>query len=103
MLWKSAKEESYQIVEQAKLEAKAQAERTAEEARVQADQLFAKAQADIASEREYAMRQMQGEIGKLAMEAATRIVGSQAGEEQDLSMYDQFIEKAGDPDDNGSC
>ena len=29
---KSAKEESYQIVEQAKLEAKAQAERTAEEA-----------------------------------------------------------------------
>ena len=100
---KSAKEESYQIVEQAKLEAKAQAERTAEEARVQADQLFAKAQADIASEREYAMRQMQGEIGKLAMEAAARIVGSQAGEEQDLSMYDQFIEKAGDPDDNGSC
>ena len=100
---KSAKEESYQIVEQAKLEAKAQAERTAEEARVQADQLFVKAQADIASEREYAMRQMQGEIGKLAMEAATRIVGSQAGEEQDLSMYDQFIEKAGDPDDNGSC
>ena len=90
-------------MEQAKLEAKAQAERTAEEARVQADQLFAKAQADIASEREYAMRQMQGEIGKLAMEAATRIVGSQAGEEQDLAMYDQFIEKAGDPDDNGSC
>ena len=100
---RQAKEESYQIVEQAKLEAKAQAERTAEEARVQADQLFAKAQADIASEREYAMRQMQGEIGKLAMEAAARIVGSQAGEEQDLSMYDQFIEKAGDPDDNGSC
>ena len=100
---KSAKEESYQIVEQAKLEAKTQAERTAEEARVQADQLFAKAQADIAAEREYAMRQMQGEIGKLAMEAAARIVGSQAGEEQDLSMYDQFIEKAGDPNDNGSC
>ena len=100
---KSAKEESYQIVEQAKLEAKTQAERTAEEARVQADQLFAKAQADIAAEREYAMRQMQGEIGKLAMEAAARIVGSQTGEEQDLSMYDQFIEKAGDPNDNGSC
>ena len=37
---KSAKEESYQIVEQAKLEAKTQADRTAEEARVQADQLF---------------------------------------------------------------
>ena len=55
------------------------------------------------AEREYAMRQMQGEIGKLAMEAAARIVGSQAGEEQDLSMYDQFIEKAGDPNDNGSC
>ena len=90
-------------MEQAKLEAKTQAERTAEEARVQADQLIANAQADIAAAREYAMRQMQGEIGKLAMEAAARIVGSQAGEEQDLSMYDQFIEKAGDPNDNGSC
>lgn len=100
---KSAKEESYQIVEQAKLEAKAQAERTALEAKTQADEMFAKARADINNEKESAMRQMQGEIGKLAMEAAFKIVGDQAGADKDLSMYDQFIEKAGDPDDNSGC
>lgn len=96
---KSAKEESYQIVEQAKLEAKAQSERAAKDAQAQADDLFAKAQADIRTERENAMRQMQNEVGRLAMDAAAKIIGSKAGADQDLAMYDQFIEKAGDPDD----
>ena len=45
------------------------------------------------------MRQMQGEIGKLAMEAADKILGSKAGAQTDSSIYDQFIEKAGDSHD----
>ena len=49
------------------------------------------------------MRQMQGEIGKLAMEAADKILGSKAGAQTDSSIYDQFIEKAGDSHDNSSC
>lgn len=100
---KSAREESVRIVEQAKLEAKSQAENTAREAREQADQMVLKARAEIQMEQENAMRQMQGEIGKLAIEAADKILGSKAGAQTDASIYDQFIEKAGDSHDNSGC
>lgn len=100
---KSAKEESYQIVEQAKLEAKRETERTAREARTQAEDILAKARTEISNEKENAIRQLQGEIGSLAIAAAKKIVGGQAGIEQDLALYDQFIEKAGDPHDNSGC
>ena len=77
---KSAREESFQIMEQARKEAKAQE--------------------DINTERENAMRQMKDDVASLAMEAAGKIIGKNSGADQDLSLYDQFIEKAGDPDDS---
>ena len=54
---RSAKEESYQIMEQAKKEAKAQAENTVKETEARVDAMLAKAQEDIRMERENAMRQ----------------------------------------------
>ena len=86
---KSAREESFQIMEQARKEAKAQA-----------SAMLAKAQEDINTERENAMRQMKDDVASLAMEAAGKIIGKNSGADQDLSLYDQFIEKAGDPDDS---
>ena len=65
--------------------------------------MLAKARDDISAEREMAMKEMQGEVGRLAMEAASRILDRQAGSDQDLAMYDQFIKKAGDPHDDSSC
>lgn len=65
--------------------------------------MLAKARDDISAEREMAMKEMQGEVGRLAMEAASRILDRQVGADQDLAMYDQFIKKAGDPHDNSSC
>ena len=97
---KSAKEESYQIMEQAKAEAKIQADKTAEAANAKADAILAKAQEDIRMEREDAIRQMKSEVASLAMEAAAKIVGDKTGAEQDLSLYDQFLEEAGDPNDS---
>ena len=94
---KSAKEESYQIMEQARKEAKAQADHTVEETTAKVDAMLAKAQEDIRMERENAMRQMKAE---LAMKAAAKIIGKNSGADQDLSLYDQFIEEAGDPDDS---
>ena len=55
---RSAKEESYQIMEQAKREAKAQAENTVKETEARVDAMLAKAQEDIRMERENAMRQL---------------------------------------------
>ena len=97
---KSAKEESYQIMEQARKEAKAQADRTVEDTQVKVAAMLAKAQEDINTERENAMRQMKDDVASLAMEAAGKIIGKNSGAEQDLSLYDQFIEEAGDPDDS---
>ena len=97
---KSAKEESYQIMEQARKEAKAQADHTVEETTAKVDAMLAKAQEDIRMERENAMRQMKGDVAELAMKAAAKIIGKNSGADQDLSLYDQFIEEAGDPDDS---
>lgn len=90
---KSAKEESYQIMEQARKEAKAQADHTVEETTAKVDAMLAKAQEDIRMERENAMRQMKGDVAELAMKAAAKVIGKNSGADQDLSLYDQFIEE----------
>lgn len=97
---KSAKEESFQIVEQARREAKARVESSAREAQARAEVMLADARQDIRNERENAMREMQTEIGRLAMEAAAKILESESGADKDLALYDEFIKKAGDSDDN---
>lgn len=97
---KSAREESFQIMEQARKEAKAQADKTVEDTQAKVYAMLAKAQEDINTERENAMRQMKDDVASLAMEAAGKIIGKNSGADQDLSLYDQFIEKAGDPDDS---
>ena len=97
---KSAKEESYQIMEQARKEAKIQSERTVEDTAAKVDAMLAKAQEDIRNERENAMRQMESDVASLAMEAAAKIIGKNNGTDQDLSLYDQFLEEAGDPHDS---
>ena len=88
---KSAKEESYQIMEQARKEAKIQSERTVEDTAARVDAMLAKAQEDIRNERENAMRQMESDVASLAMEAAAKIIGKNNGTDQDLSLYDQFL------------
>ena len=97
---KSAREESFQIMEQARKEAKAQADKTVEDTQAKVSAMLAKAQEDINTERENAMRQMKDDVASLAMEAAGKIIGKNSGADQDLSLYGQFIEKAGDPDDS---
>ena len=86
---KSAREESFQIMEQARKEAKAQADKTVEDTQAKVSAMLAKAQEDI-----------KDDVASLAMEAAGKIIGKNSGADQDLSLYDQFIEKAGDPDDS---
>ena len=97
---KSAREESFQIMEQARKEAKAQADKTVEDTQAKVSAMLVKAQEDINTERENAMRQMKDDVASLAMEAAGKIIGKNSGADQDLFLYDQFIEKAGDPDDS---
>ena len=96
---KSAKEESFSIVEQAKDEAKVQADSIVKRANDQAGQILEKARRDISTEQEAAMKAMEGKVAELAMDAASRIMGKKNDEAQDMSLYDQFLEGAGDPHD----
>ena len=93
---KSAKEESFSIVEQAKDEAKVQADSIVKRANDQAGQILEKARRDISTEQEAAMKAMEGKVAELAMDAASRIMGKKNDEAQDMSLYDQFLEGAGD-------
>ena len=91
---KSAKEESFRIVDAAKGEAKLQAEQIVKNAGKEADAILEKARADIRAEQDNAMREMEGRVAELAMDAAAKIVGEKSGREQDLLLYDQFIKEA---------
>ena len=92
---KSAKEESFRIVDAAKGEAKLQAEQIVKNA----DAILEKARADIQAEQDNAMREMEGRVAELAMDAAAKIMGEKSGREQDLLLYDQFIKEAGESHD----
>ena len=96
---KSAKEESFRIVDQAKTEANVQAQKIVEDANVQAAQLLTKANKSIRAQQENAMREMEGKVAELAMDAASKILGEKNSTQHDLSLYDQFIKEAGDFDD----
>ena len=87
---KSAKDESMRIVNQAKDEAKVQAERIVKDANTQAD---------IRTEQENAMKAMESRVAEIALDAASKIMGEKNSSQQDLSLYDQFIKEAGDSND----
>ena len=72
---KSAKDESMRIVNQAKDEAKVQAERIVKDANTQAGAMLDKAKADIRTEQENAMKAMESRVAEIALDAASKIMG----------------------------
>ncbi len=88
------------IVNQAKDEAKVQADSIREE--MQTDRLvqcLTKQEADIRTEQENAMKAMESRVAEIALDAASKIMGEKNSSQQDLSLYDQFIKEAGDSND----
>lgn len=91
-----AKEESVQIIEQAKTEAKQEYERIVSDADTQASRIMKSARETINVERERTLRDMKTEVAGLAMEAAKKIVTEQYDEKQSQAVYDKFLKDAGD-------
>ena len=98
----AAEDETQRILE----EARANAERVRKE-------LLAKAEADagrqlerarqaIRSERDQAIRQLRGEVGTLAVELATRVVGESLDRERQLRLVDRYIDQLGDQTQAGA-
>ncbi|HEX2156668.1 MAG TPA: F0F1 ATP synthase subunit B, partial [Actinomycetes bacterium] len=107
------REEADQLLEQYRRrlrDAEDETQRILEEARANAERvrrdLLAKAEADagrelerarqaIRSERDQAIRQLRNEVGTLAIELATRVVGDSLDRDRQLRLVDQYIDDLG--------
>ena len=107
------REEAEQLLEQYRRrlrDAEDETQRILEEARSNAERvrrdLLAKAEGDagreldrarqaIRAERDQAIRQLRNEVGTLAVELATRVVGDSLDRERQLRLVDEYIEELG--------
>ena len=93
---KGAKQESVQIVENARSAAKNEYDRIVAEAGEKAGSIIENAKETVRVERERTMRELQGEIAGLAVASAAKIVGKTA----DQDLYDQFLKEVGENHDD---
>ena len=107
------REEADQLLEQYRRrlrDAEDETQRILEEARTNAERvrrdLLAKAEADsgreldrarqaIRAERDQAIRQLRNEVGTLAVELATRVVGDSLDRDRQLRLVDEYIDELG--------
>jgi F-type H+-transporting ATPase subunit b len=98
----AAEDETQRILE----EARANAERVRRDLRAKAEdeagRELERARQAIRAERDQAIRQLRNEVGTLAVELATRVVGDSLDRERQLRLVDQYIEELGDQTQAGA-
>lgn len=95
----SAKEESLQLIEDARQRGEIEYKQIVQQAQRDAGQLMKNADKNLEREREKALQYVQDEIGSLAMAAAIKIIGSASTRMTDEAFYNQFLAKAGKQND----
>ena len=98
---KNAREEACSMAEESQKRVKAAEEKMMEEARQEAAQILADARKTVEMEREQTAKELQSQIAQLAMLAARKAAGEQAGSRLDGQLYDQFLKGAGEAHDSG--
>jgi F-type H+-transporting ATPase subunit b len=92
---RDAEDETQRILD----EARANAERVRRELRAKAEEEagreLERARQVIRSERDQAISQLRNEVGTLAVELATRVVGDSLDRERQLRLVDQYIDELG--------
>ena len=98
----AAEDETQRILE----EARANAERVRKELLAKADadaeRQLERARQAIRSERDQAIRQLRTEVGTLAVELASRVVGDSLDRDRQLRLVDQYIDQLGDQTQAGA-
>ena len=94
-----AKEESVQIIADARSDAKALSERTLKEANEKASRILENARNTAEQEKQNAMSGAKSEIADLALEAAKKLLSQGSSKEGNSMLYDQFLAETGDTDD----
>ncbi len=95
-----AKEESLNMIEQAKQDARQEYTRIIENADMQAGKIMKTARETIELEKEQTLKDMKTEVAGLAMDAARRIVTEQCSLNGGRGVYDEFLKEAGETYDN---
>ena len=98
----AAEDETQRILE----EARANAERVRRDLRAKAEaeagRELERARQAIRSERDTAIRQLRQEVGTLAVELATRVVGDSLDRERQLRLVDRYIDELGNQTQAGA-
>ena len=97
-----AKEESSQILKNAKTDARQARESIVKNANNEAAKIIEAAQNTARQEQENAMQGAKKEIAQLAMQAAKKLLLEKSDENSNDMLYDKFLAKAGDADDTDS-
>ena len=95
-----AKDQSRQMIEQARADAKKEYDRILDDAGEEAEKIIKTARETIDLEREQTLREMKTEVAGLAVDAARKILTENCSEENSQAMYDQFLKEVGDPNEN---
>lgn len=94
------KQESVQLIEDARKSAKAEYDRIIIEAGEKADTMLESAKESVRVEREQTMKELKSQIAGLAAASAAKIISGNADEKESQDLYDQFLKEAGENDGN---
>jgi F-type H+-transporting ATPase subunit b len=92
---RDAEDETQRILEEARANAERVRRDLLSKAEADADRELDRARQAIRSERDQAISQLRNEVGTLAIELATRVVGDSLDRERQLHLVDQYIDELG--------
>lgn len=91
-----AKQESVQMIEDARRNAKAEYDRIVGQAGDEAGSIIESARETVRIERDKTMQELQSQIADLAVASAARIIGRKTEDQGNQDLYDQFLKEAGE-------
>jgi len=92
---RDAEDETQRILEEARANAERVRRDLLSKAEADADRQLDRARQAIRSERDQAISQLRNEVGTLAIELATRVVGDSLDRDRQLRLIDQYIDELG--------
>ena len=92
----SISEERKQTIREAKKEADVQYQKIVGDAEETARKIKQDAVTEAETQKAQILRSAERDIANIVADAATKVVGSKSGAEIDASLFDEFLDKAGD-------
>jgi F-type H+-transporting ATPase subunit b len=92
----SAEDEAQRIIDESRANAERLRRDLMDKAEQEANRVIEQGREAIRGERDRAVRELRTEVGSLAVELATRVVGDSLDRDRQLRLIDQYIEQLGD-------